>query len=346
MSSTQGNLSKIPRYVNLAKSLGLNTVIVYGCSFAETSKHLNYYREWFRLCNQAELHIFAFYPWQPPAGNACRKVVFADGTEGLFPCPLDSKLWKQYLTEDMANRLARVSVESPLLSFDGFFIDMEQYRTEELPEEHKQYSYNTCFCDFCFSSFLFTQGYTGSTLPPVEKEARKQWLSQRGLLENYFAYLSSEVQAKATELRRKIHAVNPNLLFGVYPALTETNWVLQALMRGLCEDSYPVISFTTDTYGYYQEPWGADRIPNDLDAYFQKYNIRGLYAAGYLLRAYKSSELRDHLVKSAQRAHGYWLYRIPQLVDENIPSSEKLLEGSRADYQQAVRAANAAIQRP
>lgn len=96
MSSTSGNLKKIPGYVGLAKSIGLNSVIVYGCSFAEAPNHLKVYKEWFRLCNQADLHIFAFYPWQPPVGNNCRPVVFADGTQGLFPCPLDEQLWQDY----------------------------------------------------------------------------------------------------------------------------------------------------------------------------------------------------------------------------------------------------------
>jgi hypothetical protein len=344
MSWTGGQLGKTTRFIEVMKSIGLNTAIVYGCSFAEAPIHLTYYREWLRLCNQAGLHVFVFYPWQPPVGNTCRPVVFADGTEGLFPCPLDNKLWQNYLTADMADKLAKLSVEGPQLSFDGYFLDMEMYRTENEPDAKRQYSFDTCFCDSCFSRFLIDRTKIGY-LPPVSKDRRKSWLSQNGYLPDYYAYLTEQVEANAESLKNSVHAINPKLLFGVYPSILPTNWVLQSVMRAFGRNSYPTISFTTDTYGYYgnranPSTWGAARIPSDLPAYFEKYNINGIYAAGYLFRAYTSSEIRDHLIKSCQRAQGYWLFRMPQLLEDAVPESEKLAGGSQADYLQAIKNAN------
>jgi hypothetical protein len=341
ITSTAGNLTIIPRYVEAMKTMGLNTAIVYGCSFAETPNHLKYYREWLRLCNQAGLHVLAFYGWQPPVGNTCRPVVFADGKEGLFPCPLDDQLWEKYLEGDIAVKLARISVD-PALSFDGYFLDMEMYRTEKEPEARKHYSFDTCFCDFCFSRFILDRTSI-QPLPPVGKAQRKSWLTQNDFLQDYYAYLIEQVESKTEQLKNKIHTINPKLIFGVYPALNDTNWVRNAFMRALGRNSCPVISFTTDTYGYYSKPWGADRIPADLPSYFKKHNINGVYVAGYLLRRYTSAEIGTQILQSFQRSQGYWLFQLSQLVEDRVPETEKLAGGSRSDYLQAIREANAAV---
>ena len=340
MSSTSGDLEKIPRYVKIAKDIGLNTAIVYGCSFAETPNHLKYYRQWFRLCNKANLHIFAFYPWQPPAGNKCRPVVFSDGTQGLFPCPLDDDLWQNYLMADMAGKLAKLSTGEQQTAFDGFFLDTEMYRTEKQPHNKRNYSFDTCFCDHCFSSFLLTKGYDGPSLPRVEKGDRKQWLTKQKFLSDYYAYLQKQVEIRAQQLKVAIRTVNPSLLFGIYPALNDTNWVRVTVARVFGRDSYPVVSFTTDTFGYYSKPWGAARIPTNMSRYFNHYDINGIYVAGYLLRAYTSSEIGKHLVESRRRSHGYWLFRMPQLLEREIPKAEHLAEGTRTDYQREIKNAN------
>jgi hypothetical protein len=231
---------------------------------------------------------------------------------------------------------------------DALPIYMEMYRTEDQPEEKKHYSFDTCFCDSCFSSFILDRTEI-KYLPPVSKSKRKLWLSQNGYLSAYYAYLSDQVEAKAEALKTSVRAVNPNLLFGVYPALNDTNWVRTAVMRAFGRNSYPVISFTTDTYGYYgnrsyPSTWGAERIPSDLTAYFDEYGVNGVYAAGYLLRVYKSSEIGSQLIKSCQRAQGYWLFQSYQLLEgEEIPESEALAGGTQADYLQAIKNANVII---
>jgi hypothetical protein len=343
ISSTAGKLTLIPSYLETMKTMGLNTAIVYGCTFAETPNHLKYYREWLRLCNQAGLHVFAYYAWQPPVGNTCRPVVFADGTEGLFPCPLDDQFWQKYLEGDIAAKIARLSVE-PSTSFDGFFLDMEMYRTEKEPEAKKHYSFDTCFCDYCFSRFILNRTPI-KTLPPVGKGQRKSWLSQNGFLQDYHPYLIEQVESNTEQLKNKVRAINPKLLFGVYPALTDTNWVRTAFMRALGQNSYPVISFSTDSFGYYAIPWGADRIPSDLPAYFEKYNINGIYVAGYLLRRYTSAEIGTQLIQSNKRSQGYWLFQMSQLVEDRVPEDQKLAGGSRSGYLQAIREANAAVEK-
>jgi hypothetical protein len=232
------------------------------------------------------------------------------------------------------------------LKFDGYFLDMEMYRTENEPANKKNYSRECCFCDNCFSTFLFSKGYSGGTLPAVNKKNRYRWLEEHRWLDEYFAFLGEKVEALSQELQQNIHLINPLLLLGVYPALTDKNWVLQSVMRGFSRDSYPVISFSTDTYGYFLKPWGADRIPADLHSYFEEYDINGIYVARYLLRGYSAFEIREHLIKSCQRSQGYWLFRLPQLVDDDIPVSEALAGGTQDDYLRAIREANTYAGKP
>jgi hypothetical protein len=177
-------------------------------------------------------------------------------------------------------------------------------------------------------------------LPEVREDRRQAWLSQNGLLEDYFAYQTSRVEAKAQELKEKVRAINPKMLFGVYPAITKTNWVMTAVMRAFGNESYPVISFSTDTYGY-ASCWGPSKIPADISKYFEEYDINGIYVAGYMFRKYTSSEIRTNIIQSRQRCQGYWLYKMPQLFESVIPAGEELGGGTQADYLQAIKNANA-----
>jgi hypothetical protein len=331
-----------PRYAAIMKNAGMNTVIVKGWQFylAQMATTLKAYQTWAKTCNENGLHMIAAFNWQPQEEvfANCRPVMFADGTEGIFPCPLDEYFWREHLT-NAAVKIAEISVEDSVSVIDGLFLDMEMYRTEELPHAQRSYSSTTCFCDVCFSRFI--NEFAGfKSLPPVRIDRRQAWLTQYGLLADYRTYQIAQVEAKAGELKSAVRAINPKLLFGVYPAITDSNWVLQSVMRTFGRDSYPVISFSTDTYGYLS-PLGAARIPADLPSYFEKYNINGYYAAGYMFRKYTSSEIRTAIIQSCQRSQGYWLYKMPQLVEPVIPAGEELAGGTQADYLQAIKTANA-----
>ncbi len=331
------------RYAAIMKNAGFNTAIVKGWQFylSQMASTLKAYQGWAQVCRKVGLHMIAGYNWQPQKEvfAHCRPVVFADGSEGVFACPLDDYFWREHLT-NVAVKIAKISLEDSVSIIDGYFLDMEMYGTEELAGNKKDYSPDTCFCDFCFSRFIINRTQIKS-LPPVSKDKRKAWLSQNGFLPDYYAYLTEQVEAKAEHLKNEVRAINPKLLFGVYPALTKTSWVQTAVMRAFGRNSYPVISFSTDTYGYDLKPWGADRIPADLPVYFEKFNINGIYVAGYLFRKYTSSEIQNNIIQSCQRSQGYWLFKVPQLVEDNIPKSEALAGGSQADYLQAIKNANA-----
>lgn len=287
VQSTNGVLTVIPQYVELMKSIHLNTAIIYGCSFAETPNHLRYYREWIKQCKAAGLRVFAFYPWQPPAGNTCRPVVFADGTIGKFPCPQDETMWQNYHTRYMM-LLAKENI-------DGIFLDMEMYRTESLEAKYRRYSDTTCYCEVC------------------------KRRSVKGVV---------EVLKRITLLRGELLNIRPDLAFGVYPTPPDSNWVQEAVMMGL----ESVISFSTETYGYYAKPWGADRIPSDIPGYFNQRSVGdGVYCPGYLFRAYKPDDLATQIRKSIDKVNGYWLFNINQLI------TGKDLAGTAEEYKKALK---------
>jgi len=330
------------RYAREMRYNGFNTLIVKGYQFylSQMDATLKAYQQWSLACREQGLHLIAAINWQPQevVFANCRPVVFADGTEGLFACPLDEYFWQQHLT-NVAIRIAEISKVDLISVIDGIFLDMEMYRTEALAANKKNYSPTTCFCDDCFSHFIQTRP-EWKNLPAVRKDRRESWLSQNGLLEDYLAYQTGRVEVKARELKELVHAINPKMLFGVYPAITKTNWVQKALMRALGSESYPVISFSTDTYGY-PSCWGASKIPSDIPQYFKEYDINGIYVAGYMFRKYTSSEIRTNIIQSRQRCQGYWLYKMPQLFESVIPAGEELGGGTQADYLQAIKNANA-----
>lgn len=330
-----------PRYAREMKYNGLNTLIIKGYQFylSQMDATIRAYQQWSTTCREQGMHLIAAFNWQPQevVFANCRPVVFADGTEGLFACPLDDYFWQQHLT-NIAVRIAEISVVDSVSVIDGIFLDMEMYRTEALAANKKNYSSTTCFCDDCFSHFIDNRT-SWENLPEVREDRREAWLSQNGLLEDYFAYQTGRVEAKANQLKDLVHAINPKILFGVYPAITKTNWVLKAVMRAFGSESYPVISFSTDTYGY-ASCWGPSKIPSDIPQYFEEYDINGIYVAGYLFNKYSSSEIRTNIIQSRQRCQGYWLYKMPQLLEAVIPAGDELGGGTQADYLQAIKNAN------
>lgn len=335
-------------YAKKMKAIGLNTVITtrFCYDLAHLPQIMKDYSAHAQASALAGMHMFASYVWQPGgqwASPRYRSVVFGDGTEGLFPCPLDENFWQQHMI-NIAVSIAEISENNSDTMIDGIFVDMEMYGTEALSSEKRYYTEDTCFCDDCFARFILDR--TELNLSPVRKDRRKSWLVQYDLLTDYRTYLHERLQAKAEELKHRVHSINPNMLLGVYPRLSDENWAVTAVMRGFGKDSYPAISFTTDTYGYYPNtryPGGANCIPDDLTDYFNEYDINGIYVAGYMLSKYTSSQIGSHLVKSCQRAQGYWIYRMQQLLETTDVQTDPLAGGSQADYLRAIKNANSAL---
>jgi hypothetical protein len=323
------------QYVQEMKDIGLNTVVVKVWEFDQEhfSYTLSQLRKWDQLCQQAGMHLFVVFNWQPQAEvlSQCRPVVFADGTDGVFACPLDDTLWLEHLTP---NAFAVIGAVVPYV--EGLLFDMEMYGTEELPGAKRNYSTSTCFCDSCFSSYLSFRHLDGSgTL--IAKPNRRNWLSGTGRLSDYFAYQEEKLEAKADYLRTRVRSLSSTLLFGVYPHPEEGNWVRNSVARSLGRDSYPIVVFGTHSYYI----GGIDSVPIDTTAYLAALNINGVYVSGYLFRKYTSDQIGSNITQACLRDKGYWLYRIPQLYKaELVDPMEMLAGGTQAAYRQAILNAN------
>ena len=319
------------KYAGVIRSNGLNTVIATGDFHVRSSFNgtLQQYRRWAQAAKREKLHLFISYSWQPSKSYSYRPVVYSDGTIGPAPCARDSQYWQNYLIY-LGKVIAELSLE-PNSQVDGIFLDCELAYSEDAK---KSYGRQTCFCDNCFSNFLFTKGYSGEQLPSVEYRQRESWLREKELLDEYFLFLEKDVEELARKYEQELHRINPSFLIGMYPTIPN-DWVLKAIARGFGTERFPVIHFATDSYYI----GGHTSIPDKPVELYRKSGINNLYVAGFTLRSYRSDELEINLYESAKKCSGYWLFVMPMLWQ---PPSEgfELAGGTQQEYWQAIKKAN------
>jgi len=317
------------KYAALMHSNGINTVIAK--ANIRHKNTLEDYRRWARACKNEKLHLFIAYNWQPdPKATVYGSAVYSDGTVGIAPCPRNHEYWQNCLIP-FGKIIAELSNE-PDMQVDGIFLDYELYGSEG---NKKHYGHHTCFCDDCFSSFLHSEGYTGSQIPNIGRGDRNEWLKKKNLLDCYFAYLKKDVESLAKRFEQEIHKINPSLIIGMYP--TPNDWVLTENARGFGTIELPMIIFATDSYsggGYHSIPDGPSKL-------YKNSGIYSRYVAGFLLRSYDSDRLDENLKAAAEKCGGYWMFKMPMLWDKN--EKHKLAWGTSEHYWESIAKANRAI---
>lgn len=322
------------KYAALMRAHGLNTVIIKGLFIDEKGikETLENYREWARACKKEKLHVFAAYNWQPSSkSSSYRRVIYSDGSSGIAPCPRDRVHWQEYFTH-FGKIIAELSLE-PDLQIDGIFLDCELYGSEG---KKRLYGEHTCFCDNCFSSFLLSGSYSDNQLSSVRHRDRKRWLDKKKFLDGYFRFLKRDVEQLAKQYEKELHAVNSNLMLGMYPKLH--NWVLTSIAQGLGTPEMPVVLFGTHCY----VRRGISIIPQPLPEFYTRQKINGIYLAGFLFRTYGADDLELNLFYACQKASGYWLFRTPMLWGK-FSRNESLARGSAAEYWNSIGQANKEI---
>lgn len=320
------------------KKSGLNTLIVKSWQYdsVNTKKTLAKIKKWGRACQEAGIHTFQAYNWQPQEVELekYRRAIFSNGEKARFVCPLDKEFWENHLTR-IGKYISIMSNRSEV-AINGLLLDIEMYRTEDLANIKRFYSEETCYCKYCFESFLNKNHIIVNDKLTIKPEKRYDFIKEKGLEKAYNEYLSNEVATLAVEFRKAIHTIKANLLLAVYPYPYENNWVINEVVKSFGTQELPVLLFSVDTY----YKGGHDRIPKSYGSAYKSKGINALNIPGYLFRKYSSASIFENIIHSVEKADGYWLYRLPQLWEESTNSYDVIAGDSMDDYWKAIEKAN------
>ena len=209
-------------------------------------------------------------------------------------CPLDDAAYERWLIEPYI-----AGIREGLI--DGIDIDWETYAGRGEPDN--------CYCDDCVSQFLKRRDIEAE-LP--EKAARVSWLEERGLIgawEDTFAQRRIEM---FSNIRRKLHAVNPDLLFSSYGL-----GYGRALdfARAMNTPEAPFIYVSSQHYtDHDQQPW--------WESYGERWRKEGfLYIAGGWTQALFGAQVSQvsaarWIYEAAVNEDGCWLWFERELDDE------------------------------
>jgi len=266
------------------------------------------------------------------AGASC--TIQCDGTRPSWVCYFDDSLWNYYIKN--AVELAKVGNENKAGNIDGIFVDPEAYG----PECY------LCFCDNCVRKF---NQWSGQHMPTALVKP-DSWLLARGLWNRYSKdWHDQEVLRHATDLRRAVYAVNPNLqlssLLWDYPVAVGIGDPRQQCFRmlaiGLGTNQKP--SWVLPEHTYYSDGPDLERIIHqvyaDIDAAGASGQVEVLPGIRILRRSAASLAERGDVI-ARTRAPGYWLYELADLGDKKAIDFEGPLVDPADEYIGAFRKMN------
>jgi len=244
--------------------------------------------------------------------------------------PLDLRYWYEMMIPAL-EEVARFGLKHP--SVKGATIDFEMYGYDPF----KVYPEAIGFEDVTFSAFLrasaghlddATIGEAAVLIP----SQRYAWLRDRGLLGFFFLQLENESEKLGRLIRRRIHAINPNFIFGGYQAALPYMWFYRGLMRGLCTPEMPMI-------------WMSFQVLSAADV--DRFWLSGcpiINATALMLGTFAIREYPDAMWAGRWFHDGYWINRYNWLVDDaRGRKSIEIPDGSREEAWKWLTAGNRRI---
>jgi hypothetical protein len=256
--------------------------------------------------------------------HRCRGV---DGRPIEILAPLDLRLWNEMIIPEL-EEIARFSLRHA--SVKGATIDFEMYGYEPVifyPEA-------VGFEDVSYRAFLRSaEGYITEPLlaeaARLGPEKRYLWLRDHGLLDTFYLILENESEKLGRMIRHRIHAINPNFIFGAYQAGLPYSWFYRGLIRGLSTPAMPMIWMS------FQALSGQD-----MDRFWAQ-GQHMLNAAALMLGTYPIAQWKDVMLAGRKFHDGYWLNRFNWLVDDaGGRKSIEIPDGSHEQAWQALREGN------
>ncbi|MBQ7793620.1 MAG: Ig-like domain-containing protein [Clostridia bacterium] len=276
------------------------------------------------LSEELDVKIFAKMAYGSSQGNVDAPVgntafgAFHPGYEHslYLPCPRAEEYWQAQITDV----LSRVATHDKIT---GVVIDMEMYSGGSS-------SYGSpCLCDSCVADFDEACGETLSDIAAVERNA---YIKQNGMYEDYSEWHKKEITRITSDVRKAIHAVNPNVIIGCMPTY---EW-LAGTTEGLGTHSMPLMVFSENEYkGLLKLMYGnAAKIKRlDLPAVY----VTGLWTTSdwnttddAVTPAVSADSFAAKAVEAAKNSMGYWIYSIAEMrKDTNMQA-----------YYDAIKTAN------
>ena len=172
---------------------------------------------------------------------------------------------------------------------------------------------------------------------------RYNWLKTQGLLNKYYLDLESRLTTITKHFRKRIHAVNPNLILG---NLNYVNtWFFRGMARGMGTKSLPaLVAAESPTYskGYH----------SFVDKECKRFKDEGfyvLYVPGIWDVQFFPEDLSWHCYNLAMHSDGYWDFTIRGLYKGLLPDFyAKLMQkshGNISEYWNAFTIANDEIEK-
>ena len=202
--------------------------------------------------------------------------------------PLDPVFWRG-ITGAHGEFVAKLSRKHPI---DGMIYDTEHYAAGMM------YLQNSGFCDGIYRQYAASRKLSDAD-SAVPAGQRYDFLKSTGRLPDYYHFLEEQAFEQGSDLAARWHAINPQLVVGVWPLLD--NWFSQGFLRGL---GGAVPSLGLSGVEYYH---GAEQSASLAD-YFHGSNPNMFYVPGfYPPFAYSTQELGQHVEIALRDVGHYWM---------------------------------------
>jgi len=232
------------------------------------------------------------------------------------PCPLAKGYWEKAMYEPLA-----IAAKYPGIT--GGIFDMEMYQAGgKLTHYH-----DPCLCDNCVKHFALDNPSDAATkLTQTEITKRLRFLMENSIRGEYCQWQANELTIIATDLRERLHAINPNYIIGIMPY---HSW-FPGLDEGLGTEEMPLLIFS--------EAYSADLGRASFEiAEMKKKNIIGVYTKGIGPRAdfVQLPDFKQRVVDASVMGGGYFLYDISYLETDYAAATEETATTYYAELKKA-----------
>lgn len=213
-------------------------------------------------------------------------------------CPLDQDAYERWMFEMRNDESILEGVKEGLV--DGIVVDWEPYGGHG--------EAGLCYCDVCMAVF---PGFAelGQKLPPLDR--RDEWIEKQGLADAFKDHRHERRIAMWTNIRKKLHAIKPDLLFGNYD-----KWVEDFSQAMHTREAPFIIADAQHYFNDQRQPWwwSYGSVFKDRGYLY----IPGAWANGLFGAQASEVGAARWIYEAAINEDGAWLWFERELDDEML----------------------------